>query len=50
MITPLLVIMMLNAMDDLTASWEWLRDRNPRTIDERIAGQFSDTELRPPGV
>ena len=30
MTAPLPVIITPNAADDLTASWIWLRDRNPR--------------------
>lgn len=30
---PLPVIITPNAADDLTASWAWLRDRNPRAAD-----------------
>ena len=38
MTTPLPVIITPNAADDLTASWAWLRDRNPRAADEWLAG------------
>jgi len=30
---PLPVIITPNAADDLTASWTWLRDRNPKAAD-----------------
>ncbi len=32
------VIITPNAADDLTASWIWLRVRNPRAADEWLAG------------
>lgn len=35
---PLPVIVTPNAADDLTASWDWLRERNPRAADEWRAG------------
>jgi len=38
MTAPLPVIITPNAADDLTASWVWLRDRNPRAADEWLAG------------
>lgn len=38
MTIPLPVIITPNAADDLTASWGWLRDRNPRAADEWLAG------------
>jgi len=44
MTTPLPVIISPNAADDLTASWVWLRDRNPRAADEWLAG-IRDTIL-----
>jgi toxin ParE1/3/4 len=44
MTTPLPVIISPNAADDLTASWAWLRDRNPRAADEWLAG-IRDTIL-----
>jgi len=38
MTSPLPVIITPNAADDLTASWTYLRDRNPRAADEWLAG------------
>lgn len=38
MTTPLPVIITPNAADDLTASWAWLRERNPRAVDEWLSG------------
>ena len=38
MTAPLPVIITPNAADDLTASWVWLRDRNPRAADEWLVG------------
>ena len=38
MTIPLPVIITPNAADDLTASWVWLRDRNPRAADEWLTG------------
>jgi plasmid stabilization system protein ParE len=38
MTAPLPVIITPNAADDLTASWVWLRDRNPKAADEWLAG------------
>jgi plasmid stabilization system protein ParE len=38
MTTRLPVIITPNAADDLTASWVWLRERNPRAADEWLAG------------
>jgi|SRR5690625_1213568 len=35
---PLPVIITPNAADDLRASWNWLRDRNPRAAEEWLAG------------
>lgn len=35
---PLPVIITPNAADDLTASWVWLRDRNPRAAEEWLVG------------
>ncbi len=35
---PLTVIITPNAADDLTASWTWLRDRNPKAADAWRAG------------
>jgi plasmid stabilization system protein ParE len=35
---PLPVIITPKAADDLTASWTWLRDRNPRAADEWLSG------------
>lgn len=32
------VIITPNAADDLTASWTWLRDRNPRAAEDWLAG------------
>jgi len=36
MTTPLPVIITPNAAEDLTASWVWLSDRNPRAADEYL--------------
>ena len=44
MTTPLTVIITPNAADDLTASWVWLRDRNPKAADEWLSG-IGDTIL-----
>lgn len=44
MTKPLPVIITPNAADDLTASWNYLRDRNPRAADEWLAG-IRDTIL-----
>ena len=38
MTSPLPVIITPNAADDLTASWTYLRDHNPRAADEWLAG------------
>lgn len=38
MTTPLPVIITPNAADDLTASWTYLRDHNPRAADEWLTG------------
>ena len=38
------VIITPNAADDLTASWNYLRERNPRAADEWLAG-IRDTIL-----
>jgi len=38
MTAPLCVIMTPNAADDLTASWNYLRERSPRTADEWLTG------------
>ncbi len=38
MTAPLPVIITPNAADDLKASWNYLRDRNPRAADEWLAG------------
>ena len=46
MTTSLPVIITPNAADDLTASWTYLRDRNPRAADEWLAG-IRDTILFP---
>ena len=35
---PLPVIITPNAADDLTASWMWLRDRNPKAAEEWRVG------------
>ena len=35
---PLPIIITPNAADDLTASWNWLRDRNPKAADEWLSG------------
>ena len=43
---PLPVIITQNAADDLTASWVWLRDRNPKAADEWLAG-IRDTIVAP---
>ena len=44
MTASLPVIITPNAADDLTASWNWLRDRNPMAADEWLAG-IRDTIL-----
>jgi toxin ParE1/3/4 len=44
MTTPLPVIITPNAADDLTASWTYLRDRNPEPAYEWLAG-IRDTIL-----
>lgn len=38
MTLPLPVIITPNAAEDLTASWAWLRDRNPKAADAWLAG------------
>lgn len=38
MTAPLPVIITPNAGDDLTESWVWLRERNPRAADEWLSG------------
>ncbi|MBP6655156.1 MAG: type II toxin-antitoxin system RelE/ParE family toxin [Propionivibrio sp.] len=38
MTTPLPVFITPNAADDLTASWTYLRDHNPRAADEWLTG------------
>ena len=38
MTASLPVIITPNAADDLTASWDYLRDRNPRAADEWLTG------------
>lgn len=38
MTAPLPVIITPNAANDLTKSWVWLRERNPRAADEWLAG------------
>ncbi|MCZ8272024.1 MAG: type II toxin-antitoxin system RelE/ParE family toxin [Beijerinckiaceae bacterium] len=38
MTAPLPVIITPNAANDLTESWVWLRERNPRAADEWLAG------------
>jgi plasmid stabilization system protein ParE len=38
MSAPLPVIITPNAAEDLTASWHWLRDRNPRAANEWLTG------------
>jgi toxin ParE1/3/4 len=38
MTAPLPVIITPNAVDDLTESWVWLRERNPRAADEWLSG------------
>jgi hypothetical protein len=40
---PLPVIITPNAADDLTVSWTYLRDRNPRAADEWLAIALSWT-------
>ena len=44
MTSSLPVIITPNAADDLRASWNYLRDRNPRAADEWLAG-IRDTIL-----
>lgn len=44
MTSSLPVIITPNAADDLTASWKYLRDRNPRAADEWLTG-IRDTIL-----
>jgi plasmid stabilization system protein ParE len=44
MTTPLPVIITPNAAEDLTASWTYLRERNPSAADEWLAG-IRDTIL-----
>ena len=44
MTTPLPVIITPNAADDLTSSWNYLRERNPSVADEWLAG-IRDTIL-----
>ena len=44
MTAPLPVIITPNAAEDLTTSWIWLRDRNPRAEDEWLTG-IRDTIL-----
>ena len=44
MTTPLPVIITPNAADDLTESWVWLRERNPRAAHEWLSG-IRDTIL-----
>jgi len=38
MTRPLPVIITPNAADDLTTSWKWLQERNPRAADEWLSG------------
>jgi toxin ParE1/3/4 len=38
MTAPLPVIITPNAADDLTDSWAWLRERNPRAADAWLSG------------
>lgn len=38
MTAPLPVIITPNAAEDLTTSWVWLRDRNPKAADDWLAG------------
>lgn len=38
MTRPLPVIITPNAADDLTTSWTWLRERNPRAADAWLSG------------
>jgi len=38
MTKPLPVIITPNAADDLTATWVWLRERNPKAADEWLDG------------
>lgn len=38
MIEPLPVVITPNAADDLTTSWMWLRERNPKAADEWLSG------------
>ena len=44
MTAPLPVIITPNAADDLTSSWNYLRERNPSAADEWLAG-IRDTIL-----
>ena len=44
MTAPLRVIITPNAADDLTDSWAWLRERNPRAADAWLSG-IRDTIL-----
>ena len=44
MTRPLPVIITPNAADDLTTSWKWLQESNPRAADEWLAG-IRDTIL-----
>ena len=44
MTTPLPVIITPNAAEDLTASWTYLRERNPSAADEWLVG-IRDTIL-----
>ncbi len=44
MTAPLPVIITPKAADDLTESWVWLRERNPRAADEWLSG-IRDTIL-----
>ena len=44
MTSPLPVIITPNAADDLTASWTYLRERNPKAADEWLTG-IRDTIL-----
>jgi toxin ParE1/3/4 len=38
MTAPLPVIITPNAANDLTGSWVWLRERNPRAADSWLSG------------
>lgn len=38
MTTPLPMVITSNAAEDLTASWVWLRHRNPQAADQWLAG------------